>query len=178
MSKGFATFLIVAVAASAHAAVVDRGATGFTVHHTFTIAAPPSRVYAAFADIGKWWNPDHSYSHDGARLSLGTTNGGCFCEALPDGGFVRHLEVAFVQPDKELRLTGGLGPLQPIGASGAMTVTFEDASGATKLNLTYAVSGYLAAGLDTWADPVDGVLLEQVQRLKRFVETGAPAEVP
>ena len=34
----------------------------------------------------------------------------------------------------------------------------------------------MAGGLDTIADPVDGVLIEQMKRLKTFVETGSPDE--
>jgi uncharacterized protein YndB with AHSA1/START domain len=167
--------VLITTAAGSHAAVADRSAAGFTVRHTVAIAGPPARVYAAFVDIGKWWNPSHSYSHDPGRLTLDTAVGGCFCETLPDGGHVRHLDVVFVQPGKSLRLSGGLGPLQPIGASGAMTMTFAEADNGTSLDLTYTVHGYLPTGLDSWADPVDGVLAEQLARLQRFVETGSAA---
>jgi uncharacterized protein YndB with AHSA1/START domain len=173
-----ATVALATLGCGVDAAVADRSAAGFTVHHSFAIAAPPSRVYAVFTDIGQWWDPSHSYSHDGDRLTLDTTNGGCFCETLPDGGHVRHLEVVFVQPGKELRLIGGLGPLQPIGASGTMVVTLEATGDGTTLDLRYAVGGYLAGGLDSWAEPVDGVLLQQLQRLERLIETGTAAAAP
>jgi hypothetical protein len=45
------------------------------------------------------------------------------------------------------------------------------------VDLTYAVGGYLAAGLNTPAGPVDGVLTAQMGRLKNFVELGR-AEAP
>ena len=48
------------------------------------------------------------------------------------------------------------------------------AEGGTKLEVTYAVAGYLPAGMNTWAAPVDGVLEEQFTRLKNYVETGDP----
>jgi hypothetical protein len=36
------------------------------------------------------------------------------------------------------------------------------------------LSGYLPAGMNTWAVPVDTVLTQQFTRLKSFVETGKP----
>jgi hypothetical protein len=47
--------------------------------------------------------------------------------------------------------------------------------GDTKLEFTYAVTGYLPAGLNTWAAPVDSVLKEQLTRLKNYIEHGNPA---
>ena len=49
------------------------------------------------------------------------------------------------------------------------------AEGGSKLEVTYAVGGYLKAGLDTWAKPVDSVLLEQITRLKNYTEHGDPS---
>ena len=40
--------------------------------------------------------------------------------------------------------------------------------------MTYNVGGYMSGGLNTWADPVNKVLTEQVARLKSYVETGSP----
>ena len=90
-------------------------------------------------------------------------------------GHVRHLDVVFVKPGEELRLTGGLGPLQPIGASGTMVVQFKQAETGTTIDLTYAVHGYLPAGMESWAEPVDRVLALQLERLKRLIDTGSPA---
>src|SRR5262245_43003616 len=104
----------------ANATVADRSPQGFTVRHTLEIAAAPARVYAVVTEIGKWWNPEHSYTGNAAALSLSTTSGGCFCETLPGGGHVRHLTVLYVDPGKALRLSGGLGPLQPLGVAGSL----------------------------------------------------------
>jgi hypothetical protein len=40
--------------------------------------------------------------------------------------------------------------------------------------VTYSVSGYTPQGLQPFAEPVDAVLVQQIQRLKAFVETGNP----
>ena len=100
---------------------------------------------------------------------------GCWCEKLPNGGGVRHLEVLTVIPGKMLVFGGGLGPLQSIPSTGTMRITFAPAEGGTKVEISYMVGGYVPAGMNTWAAPVDGVLTDQFARFKRYVETGDPA---
>ena len=73
-----------------------------------------------------------------------------------------------------LRLSGGLGPLQELAVDGSFTVMLNEAGGPTRLEWTYAVGGYAAGGLEPLAKPVDAVLVHQIQRLERFVETGRP----
>ena len=102
--------------------------------------------------------------------------GGCFCESLPNGGSVRHLEVVYADPGNALRLIGGLGPLQATATTGAMTWQLAKVDGGTKITLTYTVGGYVPQGLDSWAQAVDGVVGEQLERLARFIETGDPEE--
>ena len=46
---------------------------------------------------------------------------GCWCEKLPNGGGVRHMQVVNVMPGKMLVMTGGLGPLQSMAATGSMS---------------------------------------------------------
>ena len=162
--------------ASAHADVVETTSSGFLVRQEATIDAPPDKVYRALAgEVGRWWNPEHTYSGDAANLSIDARPGGCFCEKLPDGGGVEHLTVAYVAPNKTLRLRGALGPLQGHGLEGSLTWGLAPAGGATKLVLTYSVGGYMQGGFDKMAPAVSFVLAEQVGRLKSYVETGSPA---
>jgi len=84
------------------------------------------------------------------------------------------MEVVFLAPGKTVRLIGGLGPLQSIAATGSMTMQLSAVDGGTKLEVTYAVTGYLPAGMNTWAAPVDSVLTEQFTRFKNYVEHGDP----
>jgi len=95
---------------------------------------------------------------------------GCFCERLGDTGGVVHLVVTFVNPGVILRLSGGLGPLGLMGVSGNMTWEFVDAENGTFVKLNYAVGGYMDGGLDSIAEAVNGVLVEQMTSLKAFVE--------
>jgi uncharacterized protein YndB with AHSA1/START domain len=157
------------------AEVADSAANGFTVKISMNIQSTPDEVYRKFVrNVGDWWNPEHTFSGSSQNLSIEERAAGCFCEKMPNGGGVRHLEVVYVAPGKVLVLSGGLGPLQSLGVSGSMTITFSPASGGTKLEVSYAVGGYLAAGLNTWAAPVSTMLTEQFTRLKNYTEHGDP----
>jgi uncharacterized protein YndB with AHSA1/START domain len=157
------------------AEVVDSASGGFTVKQTLTIQAAPQEVYRRIFRVGDWWNPQHTFSGDAHNLSIDEKVAGCFCEKLPNGGGVKHMEVVYLAPGKAIVMHGTLGPLQSIAANGSMQIQLSAADGGTKLEVTYAVSGYLAAGMNTWAAPVDSVLKEQFTRLKSFVEHGDPA---
>ena len=84
------------------------------------------------------------------------------------------MRVVYVDPNKQIRFAGALGPLQTTGASGHMDWSLAEKGGVTTLTWTYDVGGYSKGGLDTWAAPVDGVLREAMGRAKRYVETGKP----
>ncbi len=143
---------------------------------TFTIQASPEEVYRRLIHIGDWWDSAHTYSGDAHNMTIEEKAGGCFCEKLANGGSVRHLEVLFVAPGKTLRMGGGLGPLQGIASSGSMTIKLSPADGGTKLEMTYAVAGYLPSGMNTLAEPVDSVLTGQFTQLKNLSERGDPAK--
>lgn len=169
------TLVVLAVVAlvSDGAAAVEIGANGFRVRHEVVIAASPAKVYdALIGHVDRWWNAQHTYSGDSRNLTIDPRPGGCFCERLANGG-VEHMHVVHVRPDEMLRMTGGLGPLQGSGVAGAMSWRLSPAQGATKLELTYSVGGYIAEGFQSIAPAVESVLGEQVGRLKRYVETGA-----
>lgn len=177
------TALILAAAAltvassAASAEVADASANGFTVKVTLDVKASPADVYRKFVhNIGDWWDASHTFSRDSHNLTIEEKPGGCFCEKLPDGGGVRHMEVAYFAPGKQLVLTGALGPLQSLATTGSMTIKFTPLDGATKLEVVYAVTGYLPAGMNTWAAPVDGVVKLQFTRLKNYAEHGDPAQ--
>jgi uncharacterized protein YndB with AHSA1/START domain len=158
------------------ATVLNAGATGFVAKTTVDIAAPPARVYQTVMNrIGDWWDPGHTFSGNARNLSIESRVGGCFCERFPAGGGVQHMTVLYLQPGQQLRLSGGLGPLQELGIGGTMTWKFTAKEKGTFLEVTYSVSGYAPQGLQQFAAPVDAVLGQQIQRLKAFVETGRPA---
>jgi uncharacterized protein YndB with AHSA1/START domain len=158
-------FLFLLTAVFLHAEVIDSDKNGFTVKQSLTLKAPAAEVYQQITQWGEWWNGDHSYSGDAGNFYLEPWANGCWCERLPGGGSVMHLQVVYAEPGKMLRLTGGLGPLQGMAVSGVMTLALTEENGATTLTLTYSAGGYLPGGLDSLAAPVDGVIGEQVGRL-------------
>lgn len=164
---------ILLMAASCRAEIVDSSANGFIVRTVLDVKANPDEVYNKFIhNIGDWWDPEHTFSRDAKNLRMEDRPGGCFCEKLPNNGFVRHLEVIYLAPGEEVILSGGIGPMQSLAATGSMVVKFAPAAGGTKLEMTYSVSGYLPKGMNTWAPPLDKVTAAQFTRLKNYVETG------
>jgi hypothetical protein len=160
----------------AAAEVVDSSPNGFTLKLAISIQAPPAGVYQSLIHhVGDWWSSAHTFSGDAHNLSIEERPMGCFCEKLPAGGSVRHMEVIYLAPGKALGLIGGLGPMQAMAVTGSMRFQISPAEGGSVLEVTYAVGGYLKAGLDALAKPVDGVLLEQITRLKNYTERGDPA---
>lgn len=159
---------------AAQAEVLKSSETGFTARNALSIAANPEQVWAALIVPARWWSPAHSWSGKAASFSLDARAGGCFCEALANGGSVEHQRVVFSNPGRLLRLSGGLGPLQPEAVSAVLAWELKAEGEGTRLTQTYVVGGHVDGGLGAWAAPVDGVIREQLERLARLVETGSP----
>jgi uncharacterized protein YndB with AHSA1/START domain len=164
--------ILLSVAGSTSATVIDVAASGFAVKNEVTVNAPPDAVYAAVLhDVGRWWNGKHSYSGDSTNLSIDARPGGCFCEKLPGDGGVEHAKIIALIPNSLIRMSGALGPLQASGLVGTLTLKFTLANAATRVEMTYSVGGYMEGGLQPVAAPVDGVLRDQLERLKAYVES-------
>ena len=148
---------------------------GFLVKFEVSINAPAAKVYEALVgQVGSWWNPEHTYSHDAKNLSIDARPGGCFCEKLPNGGGIEHLRVVYVAPPQVVRFSGALGPLQASGVAGSMTWKLTGGPDNTRLDLSYSVGGFIPGGFEKIAPAVEGMLREQLDRLKQFIETGKP----
>lgn len=158
--------LLAALTAAPAAAEVTLSDQGFATRNSVTVAAPPQAVWEALIAPPRYWNPEHSYSGVAANFTLEPRAGGCFCEALADGGSIEHMRVVLVMPRRTLRLVGGLGPLQSEGAAGALTWQLAPAEGGgTRITQTYVVGGYLTLDRAATAPIVDRVLREQLERL-------------
>ena len=164
-------------AAPARAEVKQSWAAGFRLENGATIDAPPEKVWAALGQVGKWWNGAHSYSGDSANMTMALTPGGCFCEALPKlgaGAGVQHGVVVMAMPSQTLRINAPLGPLQGEGVAAALTFTLKaTADGGTEVVESFNVGG-ARPEIVGYAAGIDGVVGEQLTRLKAFVETGKP----
>ncbi len=53
-----------------------------------------------YFEIGNWWSDAHTYSGKASNLTLRNEPGGCFCETLPGGGFVRHASLEYSDKGK------------------------------------------------------------------------------
>ena len=164
--------LVAGLAAPAAARVVAAVPQGFEVVETVEVAATPAQAYATLAQVGRWWNGEHSYSGDAANMRLEPRPGGCLCERMKDGGAIEHMRVVYAQPNRILRLQGGLGPLQEEGAAGTLTWSIKPAGSGAEITQRYVVGGYVRSGMEKLAPLVDGVMAEQLTRLKRFLDTG------
>ena len=146
---------------------------GFLVKFDVSVNAPAGKVYDALVgQVGSWWNPEHTYSHDAKNLSIDPRPEGCFCEKLPNGGGIEHLRVVYIAPPQVVRFSGALGPLQASGVAGSMTWKLTGGSDSTRLELSYSVGGFIPGGFEKIAPAVEAMLREQLDRLKLFVETG------
>lgn len=148
---------------------------GFLVKLEANINASSAKVYDAMVgQVGSWWNPEHTYSHDAKNLSIDPRPEGCFCEKLPNGGGIEHLRVVYVSPPKIVRFSGALGPLQTSGVAGSMTWKLTGEVNQTHLEFSYSVGGFIQGGFEKIAPAVEAMLREQLDRLKLFIETGKP----
>jgi uncharacterized protein YndB with AHSA1/START domain len=164
--------LSLAVAAPAAAEVRASSATGFALESRATVQVPPADVYAALARIGRWWDPQHTYSGDAANLTLDPRVDGCFCEAIPaGGGSIEHGRVVYARPGQTLRFQGALGPLQSEGVTGSLTWSLRAVDGGTEITQTYVVGGYMRGGFEPVAPIVDRVMNTQLLRLANYIRS-------
>ncbi len=167
---------LLALSGAARAEVVAASPGGFSLVIETPSRATPARSYEAFVALDQWWDPAHSYSGDADNLTLELVPGGAFLETLPDGGFVKHLEVVYLKPGEEIRLLGGLGPLQPMGLHGALTVRFEAVGSGSKTVMIYNVTGFSGEGLEPLAPVVDAVQAGQMRRHAAYADRLAGQE--
>lgn len=158
--------VLLAVTGAAHADVTAKAPDGFAIHTVSVVKLDRSAAWARLLDVAAWWSGEHTYSQSATSLSLDAKAGGCWCE-IWEGGEVEHGRVLAVMPQKMLRVSAALGPLQEMGVSAALTFQLADGleAGTTKLTVDYKVSGSSLSDLDKIAPAVNGVLTEQVVRL-------------
>jgi len=160
-------------AGPASAEVLSASPTGFEVQEVVNLVVPQPSAYAAFGQVGQWWNKEHTYSGEASRMSLQLRPGGCFCEPLEGGGGVEHMRVTYLKPGEQIVLTGSLGPLLYQAPAGVMDVRFERIAGGTRVTLNYRAAGFAKGDGDKMAPLVDQVLADQMKRYRTYA-AGAP----
>jgi hypothetical protein len=155
-----------AVCVPAHAEVKASAADGLVFQYKGQVPLARPEAWKRLVALGAWWSDAHTYSGSASNMTVDPMAGGCWCEVWP-GGEVEHGRVVLALPDKMLRFSTALGPLQDLGVNGALTITLEDgaASGATSITWDYKVVGSSLTNLAPIARVVDGVMQEQFDRL-------------
>jgi len=160
--------LLAAASSPASAEVVNASPSGFEVRETVNLVVPPQIAFAAFGELPRWWDPKHTYGGKSENLTLDLVPGGCLCERFPDGGGIEHMRVTYVDPGKQVVLTGALGPLLYEAAAGVMDVQVKSTAGGSQLTLDYRAAGFAKGGGDKLAVLVDQVLAGQMKRLRTY----------
>lgn len=159
---------LLAASAPAAADVVSASPNGFEIRHTVNLVVKPEVAFQAFGNVAAWWNPEHSYSGSSANLSLTLTPGGCFCERFAKGGGIEHMHVTFVDPGKQVVMTGALGPLLYEATAGVLDVQVKSTGSGSQLTLDYRAAGFYKGGADKLAPIVDQVLADQLKRYRTY----------
>ncbi len=150
----------------ASAKVVHAAESGFEIKMSVSVGATPEQAYEQFLKVGEWWDPEHTWFGQAKNLSIDPVAGGCFCETEGDKS-VLHMTVSYIAPNREIRMVGGLGPLQQMGLQGVLTFKFIPISdNETEIVQIYRVTGYDPQGLKALAPIVDQVQALQLKRLK------------
>lgn len=179
--------LAVSAAMPVAAEVVETRDDGFVVRDAVSVAANPRETWLALTKPGDWWSDEHTWSGDASNMTLTPQAGGCFCERIPgqdgkDGfsldGSVSHAVVVQAYPLKVLRLRGGLGPLQSEPADGVLTITLKEIEGGTRVLWEYNVGGSMRYKPSELAEAVDGVISQQLKRLRDHLGGLDEPEVP
>lgn len=164
---------LAAAASPAAAEIKSSGPGSFEVETRAVVAAIPAETYAMLGRVGEWWDSSHTYSGDAANMTIALKAGGCFCEAIPEGGgTIEHMRVIYAQPGATVRLEGGLGPLQAEAVAGRLTWSLKAVPGGTEITQNYVVGGYVRGGADRLAPIVDQVLSQQLAGLQKRLATG------
>jgi len=178
---GFICVGLLAFSGAIRAELTSVGPGGFAVKHVFTSQQQPAAVYQALLNISQWWHPDHSWSGDAANLYIREELGGCFCERLPaasgnddapasPAGSVEHLRIFHLNPNREIRLDGSLGPLSEMPVQGRMIWKIEAGESGSTVTFSYLVHGFLEGGFEGIAGAVDGVIGQQASRLEQLLK--------
>lgn len=178
------------VAVPARADVVMKTDAGFVARVITEVAVSPAEAWKAMTTPSGWWQSQHTFSGEAANLTLDPMAGGCFCEKMPPPkgapptqrvGSVQHMRVIYAEPNRALRLSGALGPLQSEAAAGTMTMTLKPTDRGTRILWEYVVGGFMRYKVEDIAPAVDRMLGAQLGSLAKtlgLVPPDAAAATP
>lgn len=173
------------LATPALAEVKDSTDAGVVIRLTEEVTATPQESWKALIAPGDWWSGEHTYSGDAKNLYIDAQATGCFCEKLPRPkdapedqriGSIEHMHVIYAEPNRVLRMTGGLGPLQSEAVHATLTMTLKPVPGGTRILWEYVFGGFMRYKSEQIGPLVDKVLGEQLKRLGAKLGSKAPVE--
>ncbi|TQV88347.1 SRPBCC domain-containing protein [Aliikangiella coralliicola] len=163
--KKFVFLLTLVLSFNLQAELISQDDYGFEIKIEKTVPVSQAKAYQQFLNVGQWWNAEHTWFGRSENLSIEAKAGGCFCEFNGDKQAL-HMLVSYVHPNNEIRMIGGLGPLQGLGVHGGMSWRFVKIDeNKTKIIFNYKVVGRMEGGLKTLGPVVDGVLNIQIMGL-------------
>jgi hypothetical protein len=164
--------LLLLLPTASFAQVISSDNHGFQLKIESIVNVNQQQAYQQFINVGQWWNADHTWFGKAENLTIDAKVNGCFCEIDGDKQ-AQHMMVSFVNPNNEIKMVGGLGPLQMMGVNGGMSWKFEKIDTThTKIVFHYQVSGYINGGLTKLAPVVDQVQRLQLNRLTSLLNNG------
>ena len=165
--------LVALAVAPASATLVDSKPNGFTVDNSVNVPVDAHTAWKALIEhVDDWWPKEHSWFGKSGKFHIQARVGGCFCETAGERQAL-HMTVSFVDPDRLLRMLGGLGPLQGMGLSGVMDWRLEPVEGGTHITLHYVAGGYTTEDLVKFAPIVDQVQGMQLNALASYLSKDA-----
>lgn len=163
-----AAALALLTAAPASAEIVSRGENAFTLRFAVGVEAAREDIVAAVGRIPAWWDPAHTYTGDGANLSLTFEPGGCWCERLADGTVFEHARIVSIS-DEAVVMNAPLGPLNGRATQADLTWSVGPETPQARVSLEFVVAG---PGVGALADPVHAVMQQGFGRYIDFIEAG------
>ena len=158
-------FALLGFGSHVNAEVISSEPHGFEISIERTVKVNSAIAYAQFLKIDQWWSAEHTWFGDSGNLSIVAEVGGCFCEKSSTKEAL-HMTVSYVDPGREIRMTGGLGPLQMLGIHGAMSWKFIAINeNESTIIQYYHVVGFIKGGLQSLAAIVDKVQTIQLDAL-------------
>lgn len=162
------------LAGPAPAKLLDSRADGMTVENVVTVPVDVATAWDGLINhVDAWWPKDHSWFGKEGRFSIEPRAGGCFCE-VSGARQALHMTIGFVDPQKLLRMVGGLGPFQGMGLSGSLEWRFKPVDGGTEITLHYTIGGYSTMDMSKFAPVVDRVQAQQLGGLGKFLSAAKP----
>jgi len=129
-------------------------------------------VYSALIQPARWWASDHTFSHSAANLTFDAHAGGCFCEVSPTAG-PSNIRSSSSRRRVSNSCYGSARAVPDIRRRWQLELGAERCGRWHGPHTDQHARGFIPEGFEEWAKRADAMMAGTVERLKRFMETGA-----